>query len=214
MAPASSPASKLNWWKSIWTMPGKPGVFLGWSATIFILTQSFAGLPLFIYALLHWHRDDPLRFICFMTVAVAASIFKVRLPGIQATMSANFLFILVGILDLSFPETLLMGCLGGLVQCLWQSKPRPSFVQTLFNFANLAISIATAERIFHSSFALKIGFGWPLLLAAASAAYFTMNTISVSAVIAMSERRNPLLVWKECYLWSFPYYMLGALIAA
>ena len=213
-APASSPVGKkLNWWESIWTMPGKPGVFLGWSATIFILTQSFAGIPLFIYALLHWHTDDPLRFICFMTVAVAASIFKVRLPGIQATMSANFLFILVGILDLSFPETLLMGCLGGLVQSLWQSKPRPRFIQTLFNFANLAISIAVADQIFHSSYALKLGLRWPLLLAAASTAYFAMNTISVSAVIAMSERRNPLLVWKECYLWSFPYYLLGALIA-
>src|SRR5437762_1661052 len=40
-----------------------------------------------------------------------------------------------------------------------------------------------------------------------------MNTLSVSGVIAMTERRNPILVWKECYLWSFPYYLLGALIA-
>ncbi|HJZ65054.1 MAG TPA: HD domain-containing phosphohydrolase [Candidatus Acidoferrum sp.] len=210
---SASGGKKLNWWKSIWTMPGKPDVFLGWPATIFILTQALAGIPLFIYAVFHWHTEDPLRFACFMGVALGASIFKVRLPGIQATMSANFLFILVGILDLSFTETLFMGCLGGLVQCLWQSKPRPSLVQTLFNFANLAISIAVAEQIFHSSLALKIGFGWPLLLAAASTSYFTMNTISVSGVIAMSERRNPLLVWKECYLWSFPYYMLGALIA-
>src|SRR5215467_7167212 len=194
-------------------MPGKPGVFLGWPATIFILTQALAGIPLFIYALLHWHTEDPLRFACFMGVALGASIFKVRLPGIQATMSANFLFVLVGILDLSFTETLFMGCLGGLVQCLWQSKPRPSVVQTLFNFANLAISIAVAEQIFHSSIAGHLGLRWPLLLAAASTSYFTMNTISVSGVIAMSERRNPLLVWKECYLWSFPYYMLGALIA-
>src|SRR5262249_45038133 len=187
-------------------MPGKPGVFLGWPATIFILTQALAGVPLFIYAVLNWHTEDPLRLACFMGVALGASIFKVRLPGIQATMSANFLFVLAGILDLSFTETVFMGCLGGLVQCLWHSKPRPSFVQPLFNFANLAISIATAELVFHSTFASKIGFGWPLLLAASSAAYFTMNTISVSAVIAMSERRNPLLVWKECYLWSFPYY--------
>lgn len=194
-------------------MPGKPGVFLGWPATIFILSQALAGIPLFLYATFHWHTENPLRFACYLAVALSASIFKVNLPGIQATMSANFLFVLVGILDLSFPETLFMGCLGGLVQCLWQSKPRPRLVQTLFNFANLAISIAVADQIFHSAFAIKMGFGWPLLLAAASTAYFAMNTMSVSAVIAMSERRNPLHVWKECYLWSFPYYLLGALIA-
>src|SRR5712692_3489946 len=32
-------------------------------------------------------------------------------------------------------------------------------------------------------------------------------------IIAMTERRNPLVVWKECYLWSFPYYLLGAMVA-
>src|SRR5205807_5402786 len=42
---------------------------------------------------------------------------------------------------------------------------------------------------------------------------FSMNTMSVSGIIAMAERRNPISVWKECYLWSFPYYLLGALIA-
>jgi diguanylate cyclase (GGDEF)-like protein/putative nucleotidyltransferase with HDIG domain len=203
----------LNWWKDVWSMPGRPRRFLGWPATIFILTQLLAGIPLLPYALLHWHTDDPLRFASFLAVALGASLFKVRLPGIQATMSANFLFILVGILDLSYPETLLMGCLGGLAQSLWQSKPRPRLIQLLFNFANLAISISLANLVFHSHTAYSFGWRWPMLLAAASTSYFAMNTMSVSGVIAMTERRNPLLVWKECYLWSFPYHLLGALIA-
>jgi diguanylate cyclase (GGDEF)-like protein/putative nucleotidyltransferase with HDIG domain len=128
-------------------------------------------------------------------------------------MSANFLFILLGILDLSYPETLLIGCLGGLVQSLWKSKPRPALVQLLFNFANLAISIFAADAVFHSHYLSSIGMRPPLLLAAASSTYFAVNTMSVSAVIAMTGRRNPALVWKECYLWSFPYYLLGAVIA-
>src|SRR5215475_6721119 len=156
-------------------MPGKPGVFLGWPATIFILSQALAGFPLFVYAVFHWKTDDALRFACFLGVALGASIFKVRLPGIQATMSANFLFILVGIIDLTYPETLVMGCLGGLVQSLWQAKPRPRLIQTLFNFSNLAISISVADRIFHSQFAFHLGLRWPLLLAVASTAYFAEN---------------------------------------
>ena len=203
----------LNWWKRVWSLPGQQGRFLGWPATIFILTQLLVGVPLLPYALLHWHTDNLLRFASFLAVALGASLFKVRLPGIQATMSANFLFILVGILDLSYPETLLMGCLGGLVQSLWQAKPRPRMIQILFNFANLALSISLAHAVFHSQLAYNLGLRWPLLLAAASTTYFAMNTMSVSGIIAMTERRNPLLVWKECYLWSFPYYLLGALIA-
>ena len=211
---ATSSSGLLSWWKRVWTMPGKPGTYLGWPATIFILTQLLIGMPLLPYALLHWHSSDALRYACFLGVALGASVFKVRLPGIHATMSANFLFILVGILDLSYPETLLMGCLGGLVQCLWQAKPRPGLIQILFTFANLALSITAADLVFRNHVAENIGLRWPLLLAAASTTYFAFNTMSVSAVIAMTERRNPWSLWRECYLWSFPYYLLGAMIAA
>ena len=158
--------------REIWASPGKKGKRLSWPALSFILLQVVIGLPLLPYALLHWHTESELRFSCFFGVALAASLFKVRLPGIEATMSANFLFILVGILDLSYPETLLMGCFGGLVQSIWQSKPRPRLIQILFNFANLSISITAANLVFHSRSASHLGLGWPLLLVSASTTYF------------------------------------------
>src|SRR5207248_313326 len=208
-----SARSVLNWWKRVWSLPAQQGRFLGWPATIFISTQVLVGIPLLPYALLHCHTDNSLRFASFLAVALGASLFKVRLPGIQATMSANFLFILVGVLDLSYSETLLMGCLGGLVQTLWHAQPRPRPIQWLFNLANLALSISAAELVFHSKVAAGVGFRWPMLMAAAATTYFAFNTISVSGIIAMTEGRNPVHVWKECYLWAFPYYLLGALIA-
>src|SRR5262249_37777274 len=183
---SAATATSVSWWSDFWSKPGKPGVFLGWPATLFILTQLAGGLPLLPYALLHWQSENALRYACFLGVALTASVFKVQLPGIQATMSANFLFILVGILDLSYSETLLMGCLGGLVQTLWQSKPRPRPIQVLFNFANLALSITAADLVFHSRLAFSYGLRWPLLLAAASTTYFAMNTMSVSGTIAMT----------------------------
>src|SRR5262249_19448659 len=206
-------SSFLGRWKSFWSLPGKPSRFLVCPATFFILSQMVVGIPILPYAMSQLHNENPLRFACFLGVAVGASLFKVRLPGIQATMSANFLFILVGILDLPYPETLLMGCLGGLVQSLWQARPRPRLVQILFNYANLALSITAANLVFHSAYAFQLGMRLPLLLALASTTYFAANTMSVSCIIALSESRNPLQVWKECYLWSFPYYLLGALVA-
>jgi diguanylate cyclase (GGDEF)-like protein/putative nucleotidyltransferase with HDIG domain len=198
-----------NYWRSSW----RDVLSLGGPAFAFIFTQLIGGLPLVLYALLHWHSDDFFRYVCFLTVALFASVLKVQLPGIKATMSANFLFILVGILDLSYSETLLMGCLGGLIQSLWHANPRPRPIQWLFNFANLALSISAAEFVFHSKLAAGVGFRWPLLIAAAATTYFAFNTLSVSGIIAMTEGRNPVHIWKECYLWAFPYYLLGALIA-
>ncbi len=193
--------------------PGKEAQFLGWPAVSLLAIQIALGILAVFYALSHWHSDDPLRFACYLLVALAASVFKVQLPGIEATMSANFLFILVGIMDLSTAETIIMGSLGGLIQSLWQSKPRPRPIQLIFNFSNIALSIVAAEFVFHNQFAQSLGMKWPLLLAAASTTYFAVNTMSVSGVIALSERRSSVKVWKECYLWSFPYYLLGALIA-
>jgi diguanylate cyclase (GGDEF)-like protein/putative nucleotidyltransferase with HDIG domain len=199
--------------KRILSVPGKEAQFLGWPAVSLLVIQIVLGILAVFYGLSHWHSDDTLRFACYLLVALAASLFKVRLPGIEATMSANFLFILVGIMDLSTSETVLMGSLGGLIQSLWHSKPRPRFIQLIFNFSNIALSIVAAEFVFHNRYAQSLGMKWPLLLAAASTTYFAVNTWSVSGVIALSERRSPVKVWKECYLWSFPYYLLGALIA-
>ena len=199
--------------KNYWTSSWRDVQSLGGPAFAFIFTQLIGGLPLVLYALLHWHSEDSFRYVCFLTVALFASVLKVQLPGIKATMSANFLFILVGILDLSYSETLIMGCLGGLIQSVWHANPRPRPIQWLFNLANLALSISAAEFVFHSKLAAGVGFRWPLLIAAAATTYFAFNTLSVSGIIAMTEGRNPLHIWKECYLWAFPYYLLGALIA-
>jgi len=43
--------------------------------------------------------------------------------------------------------------------------------------------------------------------------YFTSNTPLVSGVLALVETKPLLSVWKQCYLWSFPYYLIGASIA-
>ena len=199
--------------KNYWSKTRREVLSLGFPALTFILTQLIGGLPLLPYALIHWRSDDLFRFACFLTIALFASVLKVNLPGIKATMSANFLFILVGLLDLTYSETLLMGCLGGLVQTMWHANPRPRPIQWLFNLANLALSISAAELVFHSKVAAGVGFRWPMLMAAAATTYFAFNTISVAGIIAMTEGRNPVHVWKECYLWAFPYYLLGALIA-
>ena len=93
-------------------------------AKFFIATTAVIGIAVALGAFWNWHSEDPLRFLCYLAIAVVASGLKVALPGIDGTMSVNFLFILLGILELSLPETLVIGCSATLIQCLWRAASR------------------------------------------------------------------------------------------
>ena len=77
-------------------------------AQVFIAAMAVAALGCFCVALTHWQSTDPLKFLCYLAVALLASSLKIKLPGINGTMSVNFLFILLGVLEMSFAETLVM----------------------------------------------------------------------------------------------------------
>src|SRR6266567_7288305 len=100
-----------------------------------IQTKAFVGITASLgvvvlgFALLHWQSQDLMRFVCYLAVALLASGLKVQLPGIDGTMSVNFLFILLGVLELSLPETLLIGCAAALVQCLWRTHQTTSLAK-------------------------------------------------------------------------------------
>lgn len=76
------------------------------------------GMVVLCSALWHWQSADLTRFACYLAVAVLASSLKVQLPGIDGTMSVNFLFILLGVMELSLPETLVIGCMATLIQSI------------------------------------------------------------------------------------------------
>src|SRR5947209_16195913 len=61
----------------------------------------------------------PLQFWLYFLATLLTSGLKVRLPVVFATISVNFLFILVGIVQFSLPEAMMLGAGGIFVQCLW-----------------------------------------------------------------------------------------------
>jgi diguanylate cyclase (GGDEF)-like protein/putative nucleotidyltransferase with HDIG domain len=181
-------------------------------AKIFIAVTAAAGALVLGRALWHWQSADLLRFSCYLLVALLASGLKVQLPGIDGTMSVNFLFILLGILELSLPETLIIGCTAGLVQCLWLAKQRPGPIKVIFNiFSMMANAIGLSYYTYHRM-ALMLGEGKPMALLVAGLVYFVANTLPVSIIISLTEGKSYRRIWSECYFWSFPYYLVGAAI--
>jgi diguanylate cyclase (GGDEF)-like protein/putative nucleotidyltransferase with HDIG domain len=180
-------------------------------AKIFIGLVILSGSFVLISGLSHWSSHNWLRYACYFATALVASRLRVILPGINGTMSVNFLFILLGIVELTFPETLAMACSATVVQCLWNVKNPVKPVQALFNVSSMATAVALAYGTYVGMSRL-LASGLPLMLLASAAIFFVANTLPVAVVISLIEGKNFRSLWKECYFWCLPYYLAGAAI--
>jgi diguanylate cyclase (GGDEF)-like protein/putative nucleotidyltransferase with HDIG domain len=176
----------------------------------FVAVTATAGAIVLAYALWHWQSADLTRFLCYLAVAVLASGLKVQLPGIDGTMSVNFLFILLGVMELSLPETMVIGCTATLVQSVWQARKRLDPVKLFFNVCGMMANASALTYVAYHWLAARYGANKPILLLVAALVFFFSNTLPISVIIALTEKKSSRKVWSECYFWSFPYYMVGA----
>src|ERR1700683_2965167 len=195
------------------SLPAQSRLWRGLSAVakLYISLVVIAGLATLLYAGIHQSSKNIAEFICYLGIAILASRLKVSLPGITGTLSVNFLFILIGVLELSFTETLILGAASMLAQCLYPERPRA--IQVAFNVCAGSISTALAYVAYHLPLANLLIPNRPLLLGLAARVYFIANAGSIAAVISLTERRALIRILVDCYFWSFPYYLVGAGIA-
>src|SRR5580700_5291078 len=180
-------------------------------AKLFITVMILGGLGTLIYGGIHQSSKNIAEFICYLGIAILASRLKVNLPGITGTLSVNFLFILIGVLELSFTETLILGAVSMLAQCLYPERPKA--LQVTFNVCAGAVSTALAYLVYHHPLANLLISNHPILLGLSATVYFIANAGSIAAVISLTERRPLTRILVDCYFWSFPYYLVGAGIA-
>ena len=183
------------------------------TATIYIGLVILAGVAVLNHGLWSWSTPDWTRYLSYCVIALLASGMKVTLPAVSGTMSMNFLFVLIGISEFSLAETLVMGCLGILVQSVFLVKNRLRAVQVAFNVASMACSIEASYDVYHARFFEGGTLEAPLRLLLAAATFFVMNTLSIAIVIALTERKHAWKLWRESYFWSFPNYLVGAAVA-
>src|SRR5271170_5195408 len=193
-------AAQSQSWRGL-TLPAK--MFIGLVVTV--------GTGVLLFGAIHQSSKNIAQFICYLGIAILASRMKVNLPGITGTMSVNFLFVLLGVLELSFSETLTLGCVAILVQSLYPDRPKA--LQVTFNVCAGALSTALAYFVYHHPFFNLLVDSRPLLLGFAACTYFVANTGSIATVISLTEGKRLSKIIVECYFWSFPYYLVGAGIA-
>jgi diguanylate cyclase (GGDEF)-like protein/putative nucleotidyltransferase with HDIG domain len=180
---------------------------------IYVLAVSLTGFASVGWCLRHWDSQDWPRFVCYLVVSALAAGLKVNLPGVLGTMSVGFLFVFVGITELGLAETLILGCTGTLVQCIWRPKRRPALFQIVFSLASTGLAIIVAYSFYNSPWLHRFGRGSPLLLIVTGLIYFGANTAPIAGAISLSEGKRFSQTWHSCYFWSFPFYLLGTSVA-
>ena len=187
-------------------MSGKAKVYLG--------VVIACGLTCLVTGLLSWETANLVAFLAYLLITTTGAGLKVSLPGITGTMSLNFVFVFIGVAELSLAETLIGGCAGAAIQCYWKAKRPPKPVEVAFNIANIANSITLSYFLYHLLGGKEPGTHLPVAMILTGVAYFVTNTCPVAIAIAFTEEKHIGRVWKECYLWSFPHYLVGAVVAA
>jgi putative nucleotidyltransferase with HDIG domain len=179
----------------------------------FWLLVCLAGAVGLVAGMVPWRSSQQnLLFACYLVLTAVASALKAVRPGLEGTVSLNFVFFFVGICSMTLSETLALVVLATVVQCFWRRKAL-HFVHFAFNLAQVAVAITGAywtyrvflDHVFHGRAPI------PLLVAAV--VYFFLNTIPVATVIALSEGVAAWAQWTTRYAWTFPYYLVGAAIA-
>jgi len=182
-------------------------------ARAYIAGLALAGLVIFAFAFSNWRSTDSLKFLSYLVAALLASALKVGLPGIEGTLSVNFIFTQLGILELSLPETLLIGLAGTVGQFYWRPARQIKPIQLIFNVSQVAVCSAAAYGAYQLMATRVLHGPGPLALVVAAITQFLCNTTALSTIIGLTEDKSIRKVWGENHLWLLPYYMVGAAAA-
>src|SRR6266702_4588776 len=181
-------------------------------AKIYIAVTASIGIALTLMSFQHWHSDRLGRFALYLAIALCTSGMKVVLPGTNCSVSVNSLFVLIGVLELSLPETMALGCGAMFVQCCWKMKHPSLPVRLLFNvFGSVAPAIWLCEWVYRNS-GSPLQHSIPLRTMPPACTYFLLNASTVVGIMMLAEGKPFFKTWKETSFWSFPYYLAGAAV--
>lgn len=182
-------------------------------AKLYVACTAVAGLVVLEMAIHQWTSPNLPRFLAFLLLGLVASTLKVRLPRVTSTVSASFLFVLIGVAEFSFSETVAMAGAVALIQSVWRAKQRPKLVQLVFNVSSWAISGGISYQLSHLVLAAaRVNF-LPVLIVLAASLFFVTHMGMLATVLSLTAERPLKAVWRQCYSWSFPYYIAGTAIA-
>ena len=158
---------------------------------------------------------DPWTLSLVAALAALAGLRPVSFPRFKTELSATHPFVLLAVAVLGPVEAMIVA-LVGLTGILVRPGRRLDPMRTAFNLGAVTLASAAASLAFFLAggqvgASLWVSFG---PLAAATAAYFFVNTGLVTVAIAFQQRTPVMTVWRETFQWTTVSYFTGLTLAA
>ncbi len=153
-----------------------------------------------------------LHFFVYLLAILLSSGMKVAMPKTNGTMSVNFPFVLLGIVQLSPLQVIALAVASVIAQCRIKVVKPFTVVQMIFNVANVTTATVLACFIYTRSLHVVRGEVAPALTIAATA-YFLANTVPLALVLSCESESSPFKLWGQEFPWYYPFYVVGAILA-
>lgn len=186
---------------------------MNWRARLFLAFVIVAGCCMMVAELSRWTSAHPLAYFCYLAVALAAFRIKIGLPGSSTAVPLFVVFVLVGIVEWSLPETLVLGSAATLCEYMRQARHSRLTSQLLFSVSRISLAAGTSYWLYHSESFPVAPLDRLLVIAGAAAGMFIMNTFPAAAFLALRDGKSLRHFWKPPYVWSFSQYLACAAIA-
>jgi diguanylate cyclase (GGDEF)-like protein/putative nucleotidyltransferase with HDIG domain len=183
------------------------------SARFFVAAVGLVGFAAIFLTFRGWTPQPHPRFLLYLFLALATAGMKVALPGVQGTISVRFVFTMLGLVELTMPETLVLAIAGAATQTCWHAKGRVKAVYLFFNTSSVALAVVVADWLFHRPWLTDVSEGELLRLALAGVAYFVVNSVLLATIIALTGGQKIQTVIRSFCDWSLCYYLVGVSLA-
>ncbi len=161
-----------------------------------------------------WSWPEPKLFLLYVCMALLCSLLQLRIAGANSPpLSANVPVILLGILQLSLREAVIVGVCAAIAQGLLNRQTRSLRWHFVLGIGVAASAIASADFIYRSLIPNSVQ-NPTLRLLAASLALFFANTFPVALASHGQNQSRLGQYWKESYSWLVPYYLVSAAVAS
>ena len=173
----------------------------------------FGGAMALGLAITGWETTDLVKFVGFATVALLAVATQLSIPSKAGNLPPTFLFVLIGSLELSGSETVILSVMMALCQSLWHPPKNQKRSPMAFHIAATALSASVMVGIYDSSIGLPGSVPQLTRFAIATSVFCLLQATLVACAVSFSEGIAFARTWRNYFFGTVPLYFGGATVA-